>query len=839
MKAILAVFIYLCRVKNPLSAYSNLPAAEIASSLNEALKSRGCAVVTAPPGAGKSTLLPLTMLQCLEEGQRVLLLEPRRVAARQIARRMASMLGESVGRTVGYRVRFESRVSSDTRIEVLTEGVLTRLLCDDPTLEGVGAVIFDEFHERNLQSDVALALLRQTRSILRADLKLAIMSATIDAGAICSALDAPLIESRGRLFEVETFWRESDPPEAEIPRLCAWLSRSILKEREGDILVFLPSEAMIRRTSELLETIPEGCVTLPLYGMLDAAAQDRAISPDPQGRRKIILATPIAETSLTIEGVRNVIDSGLCRKAVFDPRTGLSRLETVRISRDMADQRRGRAARTGPGRCYRLWCKASEARMEENRTPEILEADLSATLLDIAVWGGCSFEQLPWLDPVPAKHLADARKCLSLIGALDGKGELSAEGRRIHALPCHPRIARMISCAADPSQKALAADIAALLEERDPLDSATAGADINERIRALRSGRLSGPLGARITTASRHYRKLSGASDDSDSPDPFLSGALLAHAYPERIAFNRQGHFQLSGGEKLRLDPSDPLQAFEYLAVASAGIVQGGTGNIFLAAPLDPESVADLTSERERLGWDPRLGTLMLRCDRCIGSLVIGSRPLEGVPRERMLEAVAAAALRQGASMFDFNDKVANLQRRLACAAEWRPDIGLPDLSAGELLRRVPEWLPAFAPRTLNVQELKKIDLCEVMLSLLDYSQRQELDKYAPDFIEVPTGSRIRLEYRQGAEAPVLRVRLQECFGLRRSPRVDGGRKTVLMELLSPGFKAVQLTSDLESFWSGTYFEVRKELRRRYPKHSWPDNPLEAPPVRGARKKGE
>ena len=839
MKAILAVFIYLCRVKNPLPAYSHLPAAEIVSSLNGALKRSGCAVVTAPPGAGKSTLLPLTMLECLEEGQRILMLEPRRVAARQIARRMASMLGESVGRTVGYRVRFESRVSSDTRIEVLTEGVLTRLLCDDPTLEGVGAVIFDEFHERNLQSDVALALLRQTRGILRPELKLVIMSATIDAGAICAALDAPLIESSGKLFEVETSWTENDPPEADIPSLCASLSRSILKEREGDILVFLPSEAMIRRTAELLENAPEGCVVLPLFGMLDAAAQDRAILPDPSGRRKIILATPIAETSLTIEGVRNVIDSGLCRKAVFDPRTGLSRLETVRISRDMADQRRGRAARTGPGRCYRLWCRASEARMEENRTPEILEADLSATLLDIAVWGGCSFEQLPWLDAVPAKHLADARKFLSLIGALDEKGGLSAEGRRIHALPCHPRIARMITCASDGRQRALASDIAALLEERDPLDSAIAGADINERIRALRSGRLTGPLGARISTASRHYRKISGAADDFDSPDPYLSGALLAHAYPERIAFNRHGHFQLSGGEKLRLDPSDPLEAFEYLAVASAGIVQGGTGTIFIASPLAPESVSDLARERERLGWDPRLGTLLLRCDKCIGSLVISSRPLEGVPREKMLEAVADAAPREGLSMFDFNEKVANLQRRLACAAAWRPETGFPDLSSPELLRRASEWLPAFAPRTLNAQELKKIDLCEVILSLLDYGLRKELDLYAPDFIEVPTGSRIRLEYRQGAEAPVLRVRLQECFGMRRSPSVDGGRRTVLMELLSPGFKAVQLTSDLESFWNGTYFEVRKELRRRYPKHSWPDNPLEAPPVRGVRKKGQ
>ena len=512
----------------------NLPAAAIAGNVDTLLREHACLVVTAPPGAGKSTLLPITILKGLGEG-RVLMLEPRRLAARQIAERMAWLLGEPVGRTAGYRMRFESKVSSATRIEVLTEGILTRMLEDDPTLDGVSAVIFDEFHERSLNCDLALALARETQRVVRPDLKIVIMSATIDTDAICKELDAPLVEGKGRMFPVDV---KHDTAEATADNAAEAVARAVRlahHAHEGDILAFLPGEADIRRCAELLGDSLDGTEVHPLYGMLPPEVQHRAIMPSPDGYRKVVLATPVAETSLTIENVRIVIDSGLCRKPVFDPQNGLSRLETVRISRDMARQRAGRAGRVTPGVCYRLWGPGTEARMEENRKPEILEADLAQTMLSIAAWGGGKAEELPWMTPPPAFSLRQARSLLQALGAIDAEGSVTPAGRKMAALPCHPRIAHMLTEATTPEAKALAADIAALLEEKDPM--AQEGTDLAARISALRKARRDhreGRLWGRIARISEQYRALTHCPEDNSDPDPYSVGALILNASRNR-----------------------------------------------------------------------------------------------------------------------------------------------------------------------------------------------------------------------------------------------------------------------------------------------------------------
>ena len=875
-----------------------LPVLEIADAVNRQLADAACLVVTAPPGAGKSTVLPLTILAGFvdgdgsgPEGSKIIILEPRRIAARQIAERMAALLGEPVGRTVGYRIRFESRVSSATRIEVVTEGILTRMLVDDPALEGVGVVIFDEFHERSLASDVALALTREAQQLLRPDLRIVLMSATIDTEALCRALDAPLIESAGRMFPVEIRHTPEEASQENVAERVAHWVRVALREHEGDVLAFLPGEAEIRRCAELLEGIGaaagdspvkpanDGIVRpandgkvrptrdekvktandgrgsgrisiFPLYGMLPPEQQRAAIAPSASGARKVVLATPIAETSLTIEGVRVVVDGGFCRRMVFDPQNALSRLETVRISRDMADQRSGRAGRVAPGVCYRLWGRGTEARMAATRVPEILEADLAGTVLDAAAWGEPHPERLAWLTPPPAAHLAQASRLLELLGAVDADGRITRHGRDLAALPCHPRIAQLLLGADGPQERALAADIAALLEEKDPLAASTDDAALTMRLDALRAARRSSRGGrwSRILTIADQYasaRGNTGPQRPGDSPaggapDPYLVGRLLAAAYPERVAKARgdgPGRFQLATGELAAVDPQDALAACDWLAVASLSVRPGALGRIWLAAPLDPEDVPALIRTRDRVAWDGKAGAAAARRERRIGSLLVDARPLSEGVREELTRVICEAAQKEGTSMLDFSDEVGNLQRRVAAVAAWHPELDLPDLATEAVLAAAPQWLPPFIGRATTVAELKKIDLCAALWSLLDFAQQQAVDRLAPTHIAVPTGSRIRLEYRQGAEAPVLRVRLQECFGLVDTPRVDDGRRPVLMELLSPGFKPVQLTTDLRSFWSGTYFEVRKELRRRYPRHAWPDDPLAAEAVRGVRKK--
>ena len=799
--------------------------------INHLLTSHNRLVVTAPPGAGKSTLLPLSILDAIRNGSlgiegRIVMLEPRRLAARQIAERMAHLLGEPVGKTVGYRIRFENKVSRDTRIEVVTEGILTRQLVNDPTLDGVAVVMFDEFHERSLTSEVALALTREAQQIIRPDLRIILMSATIDTSALCKALDAPLVESTGRTFPIDL--RRSD---LELVPLI----RKALEEHEGDILVFLPGEAEIRQCMTTLAgtsadasepTSPlmyHGAKLCPLYGMLPPQLQQEAIAPSRPGERKIVLATPIAETSLTIEGVRVVIDSGLCRKMVFDAQKSLSHLETVQISMDMATQRMGRAGRVAPGVCYRMWSLATEHLMTECRTPEILEADLAPMLLDIAAWGAEDVMQLPWLTPPPASHVAQALQLLQLLGAIDERGRITDHGKRLAALPCHPRISQMLLLAESAPEKALACDLAALLEEKDPLANTTSDADIRTRLSHLTH---------RIRQISDQYRRLVHLDSIRADGD---AGRLLAFAYPERIAKAEKegcGRFRMANGEKAFVDAQDELSAHDWLAIANINAIHGG--RIFLAAPVDAKDLLPLARCKDNVSWDNKRGAIVAQREYRIGTLVLRSEPIR---TQDTAQLIAEAAKKDGRSMLDFNDQVQNLQRRVSTVASWHPELDLPDLSTDAVLAIAPEWLPLYVGKATTSAELKKIDLCTALWGILTYEQQQQVDRLAPTHIQVPTGSRIKVEYRQGAEQPVLRVRLQECFGLTDTPCVDDGRCPILMELLSPGFKPVQLTKDLRNFWRETYYEVRKELRRRYPKHAWPDNPLEAEAVRGVIKK--
>lgn len=820
-------------------SWDSLPVMQMAPQVNGTLRKNPVIVVTAPPGAGKSTCLPLAVAGEFGGEGKVIVLEPRRIAAMQIAERMAWMLGEKTGQTVGYRVRLDSKVSADTKIEVITEGILTRMLVEDPTLEGVAAVMFDEFHERSLSADLALALTREAFRTIRPDLKIVIMSATIDAEDLCRSLGAPLLESEGRMYPVEVVHSERDTDELSCAEDVAKAVRMLHKDREGDILAFLPGEGEIRRCAEILGNSLGETAVYPLYGMLSSDDQKKAIAPSAPGKRKVVLATPIAETSITIEGVRAVVDSGLCRKMTFNPQNGLDCLETVRISMDMARQRTGRAGRNAPGICLRLWTPGTELRMAANRTPEIMEADLSQAVLDIAAWGGEKIGNLQWLTPPPPKHVRQALMVLENIGAVTDDGQITGYGRRIASLPCHPRIAAMLVGAGTPALKALASDIAAILDERDPLSADEVGADLCLRVERLRRLRATGTLHRRwirIAAISAQYRSLTNAPEDNSSVDSYETGMLVASAYPERVAQSRgYGHFLLSGGDLAMTGISDPLADSDYLAVAVMNAREGGEGRIFLAAPVSPDDLK--TVSKDVTVWDSKAGKVIARKERRIGRILVDSQPLSDVRREDVVEAICEAAPKDGAGMFDFSDNVGNLQRRVAAVSSWHPELELPDLNTANILRNVREWLPLYIGRATTAAELKKIDMEQVLWGMLDFSQQNAVERLAPSHIEVPTGSRIRVEYRLGADAPVLRVRLQECFGMQDTPKVDGGKRPVLMELLSPGFKPVQLTSDLGSFWKGTYFEVRKELRMRYPKHSWPDNPLDAQPVRGVVKR--
>lgn len=828
------------------SRYGNLPASSLIGPLGEALSGSSTIIVSAPPGAGKSTLLPLSMLQFLGDGGKILMLEPRRLAARQIALRMASMLGEGVGESVGYRIRFEKRVGPDTRIEVLTEGILSRRLVQDPTLEGIKAVIFDEFHERNLQSDLSLAMCRKMRSILREDLRIVLMSATIDTEALASSLSAQVLSCEGRMYPVELKYRDRDIDTASgdevVQETVRTISRAMREYSEGDALVFLPGEGEIRKATELLDGKLDGIRVCPLYGMLSAEEQGKAIAPSGTGERKVVLATPIAETSLTIEGVRIVIDSGLYRKMSYDPTSELGRMETCRISLDMADQRSGRAGRLGPGVCYRLWTNAAQRSMAPLRSPEILEADLCPMALDIAAWGEGSIGSLPWLTPPPNFAATSANDILLSLGAITPDGRITPHGRRLSALPCHPRIAQMLVGASSRDGQALACDIAAILEDRDPLRNGE-DSDLAVRVTELRRAREERKGSAafrRAVQASGEYCSMVGTTPGSGPVDPFEVGKILCTAYPRRIGGTHpsgRGRFIFADGSIAAVGENDALGTCGWIVAPAMREKRDGIGRIFLCAPVRYEDLVPLSALKDSVSWDRAKGAVQARRERRIGALVLSSHPLADIDPGIIHSVLAEAAAKDGLSMFDFSQEVQNLQRRIQCVALWHPEWGIPDVGTDALLGCADEWIPLFAGKATTCAQLRKLDLCQVIWSRLPYDLQEKVRRAAPSHITVPSGSSIKVEYRQGSTIPVVRVRLQECFGLLDTPTVDGGSLPVLMELLSPGFKPVQLTSDLRSFWGGTYFEVRKELARRYPKHSWPDNPLEAEAVRGVRRK--
>lgn len=796
-----------------------LPVGEVAAEVNAALRHKPRVVVTAPPGAGKSTLLPLTILTDTPAG-RILMLEPRRLAARQVAQRMADMIGERVGQTVGYTIRFESRVSDRTRIEVVTEGILQRMLVDDPTLDGISVVIFDEFHERSLYSDIAYALTLEAQRLIRPDLKIVIMSATIDTDYICQRFDAPLIESQGRAYHVEII-RAADSDATTCVADTAAAIRRALREQTGDILAFLPGQGEIMKCRDLLANLPSDIHIRTLYGMLPFEEQRRTLAPSPAGTRKIVLSTPIAETSLTIEGIRTVVDSGFYKGMVFDARSGLSHLETMRISLDMARQRSGRAGRLSEGVCYRMWSNPVELRMKETRVPEIEEADLSSMVLDIAAWGESDVFALPWLSPPPRDKVFKGRQLLCSLGAVNDKGEITPHGRKLARIPCHPRIAQMLTVADDNATKALGADIAAILDEKDSINDEN-DCDITTRIILLREARRRGNGGrfGRIIKIAEQYRRLVSAMEDNTIPDQTAIGALVALAYPERTALMvADCRYRLANGDEVRINAEDVLSSKKFLAIASLG------KRIFLAAPVDETVLRNMGTWNEKLHWDNKQGRVVARRELRLGALLLDTAVSDSIDRAQITEAICAAAVKDGRSMFDFTDDVTRLIQRIETVAAWHPELDLPDVSVDRLLETSREWLPLYIGDAVTARELKRIDICQVIWGLLTYDRQQSVDAIAPSHYRLPNGRNVRLDYRVGADSPVLSARLEDCFGIRETPRVDNGTRPMLMELLSPGYKPVQLTKDIASFWNTTYHEVRKELRRRYPKHPWPENP--------------
>ncbi|WP_353129106.1 ATP-dependent helicase HrpB [Parapedobacter pyrenivorans] len=818
-------------------SHIDLPIMEVIPELRKQLAAHTNAIVSSPPGAGKSTIVPLALLDEPWLGSRkIIMLEPRRLAASTIAHRMASLLGQKAGETVGYRVRFENQTSSQTRIEVVTEGILTRMLHQDNALEDVGVVIFDEFHERRLHTDLSLVLCRESQQVLRPDLRLLVMSATLDTTPLAALLDAPVIASQGRMYPVDIVHTE-EPDLRDLPGQCARAIIRAYREKHGDILAFLPGEAEIRACEQLLRTNPTGAAIHPLYGQLSLAEQHAAIQPDSLGRRKIVLATSIAETSLTIEGIAIVVDSGYTRTMLFDPPSGLSRLKTVRISGDAADQRTGRAGRLGPGTCYRMWTTATEHRMAAYRTPEILEADLTPLVLDMAKWGIADPSQLDWLTPPPATAIAQASNLLHDLGALIQQ-KITPHGRAIHALPCHPRIAHMLLASKSLGISGLAADVAALLEERDPLGR-EAGIDITLRIEMLRNHRKYGRSGKRldnIEKIARSYRKLLGTIEDNGVLPAYSVGRLLAYAYPERLGKardNGRGTYQLANGKRAAVPPDDELANESWLAIALLD-ARNGLGKVFLAAAVDPADLSSFIQETQRIIWNAQKGSVVATRDRRIGSIILESSPLPAPDETVVINVLCGAIRSEGLQLLHFTEAVEQWQNRVLSLRQWRPDEHWPDVSTSTLLQQPEQWLAPYLQGIRKVDELKKLDILHMLTHSLPYEQQLTLSRLAPATLPVPSGSSIELRYSPLGELPTLAVRLQEVFGMLDTPRINDNQIPVVLHLLSPGFKPVQVTKDLRSFWQTTYFEVRKELKRRYPKHAWPDDPLNAQAVRGA-----
>jgi ATP-dependent helicase HrpB len=821
---------------------SPLPIDVALPELTAALRADNAAVLLAPPGAGKTTRVPLVLAgEPWAEGRRILVLEPRRLAARAAAERMAKTLGERVGDTVGLRVRFGSKVSRKTRIEIITEGIFTRLILDDPMLEGVAAVVFDEFHERSLDADLGLALARDVQQGLREDLKLLVMSATLDGARVATLLgEAPVVAAEGRAFPVETRYVGRDARPIE-PQIADAIVRAV-RGNAGSLLAFLPGAAEIRRTAVLLGGRLDAAVdVVVLYGALAGEEQDRAIAPAPPGRRKIVLATSIAETSITIEGVRIVVDSGLARVPRYEPDVGVTRLETVRVSRAAADQRRGRAGRTEPGICYRLWDEPQTAALEAFSRPEILSADLSSFVLDLAAWGSGP-EQLAFLDLPPRPALSEARALLVELGAVESDGRITEEGRKLRRLPLPPRLARMVVDAAAEGAALAAAEIAILIGERGLGGD---NVDLTARLDALRRDRSARGRDARAM--AQRWAEIARAKDGPPAPPApaaaeagaeLTPGGLLALAYPERIAKNRggaAGAFLLANGRGAQLDATSPLAREPYLAVAElAG--SAAAGRILLATPITLAEIearfADRISAREEIAFDPATASVRMRRLRRLGAIALSEQPLPATADEATARLLADGIARLGLERLPWTKALRQWRDRVLFLRRAEGD-AWPDLSDAALSIDL-DWLAAMLVGKTAFAELSTDELAAALAARLPFALQRRLEAEAPTHFTAPTGSHVPIDYEADG-GPKIAIRVQELFGLDRHPAIAGGKIPLLIELLSPAQRPVQMTRDLPGFWRGSYAAVRAEMRGRYPKHPWPENPMAAAPTRRAK----
>jgi ATP-dependent helicase HrpB len=806
--------------------YSPLPIDAALPELTAALRASNTAVLVAPPGAGKTTRVPLVLAdEAWALGKRILVLEPRRIAARAAAERMARTLGQRVGGKIGLRVRFGSNVSRDTAVEIITEGIFTRMILDDPALDGVAAVLFDEFHERSLDADLGLALARDAQQGLREDLKLLVMSATIDGARV-----ATLIASEGRAFTVDTRYAGRDERHIE-PQMADTIVRAMRAE-PGSVLAFLPGVAEIRRTQNQLEGRTDATTdVVTLYGAMAGDEQDRAISPASSGRRKIVLATALAETSITIEGVRIVVDSGLSRVPRYEPDVGVTRLETVRVSRAAADQRRGRAGRTEPGVCYRLWDEPQTASLEPYAKPEILAADLSSFALDLAAWGATP-DKLAFLDPPPRAAMGEATALLRELGALDTDGRIAEEGKLLRRLPLPPRLARMVVDAASDGEAERAAGIAALIGERG-----LGGDDIDLRERLNGLHRDRSPRGRDARAMAKRWAEI--ASSKPQAGTDASVGALLALAYPERIAKNRgssDGSFLLVNGRGANIDTASPLAREPFLAVAEL-TGTAARGRILLAAPITPDEIeagfADRIETRDDVTFDTASAGLRGRRSRRLGSIVLAEQPFSVSTNEETAQKLAAGIARLGSARLPWTKALKQWRDRVMFLRanegdEW------PDLSDAALTASVAEWLAPVLLDKTALSDLSEDELDGAVRGLLPWALRRRLDAEAPTHFAAPTGSPVPIDY-EAEGGPKISIRVQELFGLDRHPSVAGGKVPLLIELLSPAHRPVQMTRDLPGFWRGSYAAVRTEMRGRYPRHPWPDDPIAAPPTRRAK----
>ncbi|WP_207062960.1 ATP-dependent helicase HrpB [Motiliproteus sp. SC1-56] len=817
---------------------TTLPIDPVFPQLLASLEGHTRCLLQAAPGAGKTTRVPLTLLEApWLEGQKILMLEPRRIAARSAARYMAGQRNEPPGETVGYRLRLDRCVTPRTRLEVVTEGILTRMIQDDPALEGVGCVILDEFHERNLQGDLALALLLQAQSLLREDLRILVMSATLDSEPLLQLLgpETPVIHSEGRSYPVQTRYLGGRPLPFDPGRIATALSQAAA-ETTGDLLCFLPGQGEIRRVQQRLgaATLPADVEVRPLYGGLSVDHQDAAIAPSPSGRRKLVLATAIAETSLTIEGVTTVVDAGLMRLPRFAPRSGMTRLETRPVSQASATQRQGRAGRLQAGHCYRLWSEEYQLQLEAHTPPEIQQADLAPLALELALWG-CDADELAWIDPPPAVHLAQARELLQGLEALDDQGRITDHGRALATLGTHPRLAHMMLKARTIGLGGLACDLAALLSERSP--SAGQGCDLRQQLEQLWHSSGDRALNAARQMAKRWRGRLNVASAGSDS-EP--AGLLLAFAFPDRIGRQRRSgsrQYLLSNGRGAEFREPDPLCTAEFLVAADLD-GQGRNARIYQAAPLSKHALEQhFAAQMERrceIGWDDAQGTVRGRSRLYLKHLLVEERPLPELTPEQRVAGLLQGIRVRGLASLPWDRESRTLQARVELLRR-HDAAGWPDFSDMALVADLEQWLAPYLGDQRRLEGIKRLPLKSILLDRLSWEQQQTLAQAVPTHIRVPSGSNLAIDYLDAPE-PTLAARIQELFGWQQSPTILNGRLPLTLHLLSPARRPIQVTRDLASFWANTYAEVCKDLKGRYPKHYWPSDPFTATATAGTKK---